>query len=226
MLVYQRVLFEWIPSNLPRIIIKFDPPKWVPCKMTPNFNLLRKLSQKKWRCASSGTGVSCDPTPGSCATLPVPGAMCDPTHQNSMERSTFSTHTRGHVRPYLTSVWRILQVFTLFKTFKLLRGADAPGTEAFPTLPRSQGRRRAAPWAQRQLQCTQHSFSFSTRSRYPWRPQPCPTGVASTCGAIEAAGAPTKSPLPCPSFKWIVSSRVLPLSNAPECPVINMDNQV
>ena len=47
-----------------------------------------------------GTGVSCDPTPGSCATLTVPGVMCDPTHQNSMEGSTFSTHTRGHVRPY------------------------------------------------------------------------------------------------------------------------------
>ena len=50
-----------------------------------------------------GTGVSCDPTPGSAATLPVPGVSCDPTHQNSMERSTFSTHTRGQLRPYLTS---------------------------------------------------------------------------------------------------------------------------
>lgn len=34
---------------------------------------------------SKGTGVICDPTPGSCATLPLSGVMCDPTHQNSME---------------------------------------------------------------------------------------------------------------------------------------------
>ena len=54
--------------------------------------------------ANVGTGVSCDPTRGSAATLPVPGVSCDPTHQNSMEGSTFSTHTRGQLRPYLTSV--------------------------------------------------------------------------------------------------------------------------
>ena len=40
----------------------------------------------------------------SAATLPVPGVSCDPTQQNSMEESTFSTHTRGQLRPYLTSV--------------------------------------------------------------------------------------------------------------------------
>ena len=70
---------------------------------------------------SKGTGVICDPTPGSCATLPVSGVMCDPTNQNSMERSTFSTHTRAHVWPYLTSVWRIPQVFPLMQASHALK---------------------------------------------------------------------------------------------------------
>ena len=62
-----------------------------------------------------GTGVSCDPTPGSAATLPVPGVSCDPTHKNSMEGLTFFTFIKGQLRPYLTSVKRILQVFALFR---------------------------------------------------------------------------------------------------------------
>ena len=62
-----------------------------------------------------GTGISCDPTPGSAATLPMPGVSCDPTHKNSMEGSTFFTFIKGQLRPYLTSVYRILQVFALFR---------------------------------------------------------------------------------------------------------------
>ena len=52
---------------------------------------LRTLSLIKCVQHSSldGTGISCDPTPGSAATLPMPGISCDPTHKNSMEGSTF-----------------------------------------------------------------------------------------------------------------------------------------
>ena len=75
---------HWIPSH-PRLTSK-------PHKMNLRPGVLL------------GTGVSCDPTPGSAATLPVPGVSCDPTHKNSMEGSTFFTFTKGQLRPYLTSV--------------------------------------------------------------------------------------------------------------------------
>ena len=45
----------------------------------------------------NGTGISCDPTPGSAATLPMPGVSCDPTHKNSMEGSTFFYLYQGSV---------------------------------------------------------------------------------------------------------------------------------
>ena len=122
------------------------------------------------------------PCQGSCATLPtrilwkgqrflpIPGVMCDPTWPQRKEAYRFLHFSKPPIR------------------FRLLRGARTPlgrprGVRA-PRLRRSLG---CGPFLKSQLQCAQHSFSFSTRSRHPWRPQPCPTGVASTCGAVDAA---------------------------------------
>ena len=93
-----------------------------------------------------GTGVICYPTQGSDSTLPMPGAISDPTHKNSMEGSTFSTTSSGHLRPYLISVSRILwflhyskaiMASKLFKVYASERCTGAPRTGAFPTPCRS-----------------------------------------------------------------------------------------
>ncbi len=144
----------------------------------------------------------CDPTRGSSATLPVPGVICDPTPRILWRGQHFLPLSRVICDPTWPQCAESYGFLRYSRPPSGLNLWEAPTPlERLPhPVPQAAGKasvpgasaRRAfgAAWGEKPFWkvsfSAKHSFFSTTRWRYPWRPQPCPTGVASTRGATRS----------------------------------------